>query len=219
MSMLPSTLRTDLADILVELASYLRSSSPPTNPPADPALEAIRSTLLSLHNQARSSNSPLSRNSILDNAAQQHAVDMSSHNNLSHPGSDGSSPFDRMKKLGYLASSDGENIAQGFQDPKSVISGWLSSPGHRANILSTIYKDVGFGVSKSLSGQLYWCADFGASGSHTSFSIHDESKLINIEVVETHNSRNIESILVNDGKIHLFLSGPLVSSNSLINNE
>jgi hypothetical protein len=40
------------------------------------------------------------------------------------------------------------------------VSAWMSSPGHRANVLGD-YSEVGFGMSSSATGVLYWCVDFG----------------------------------------------------------
>jgi hypothetical protein len=57
----------------------------------------------------------------------------------------GASPWDRMQAVGYSYNSAGENIAAGYSSPASVMAGWMSSSGHRANILSTSYRELGIG--------------------------------------------------------------------------
>ena len=33
---------------------------------------------------------------------------------------------------------------------------WMNSPGHRANILSSSYNQIGVGVARDQNGNLYW---------------------------------------------------------------
>ena len=71
---------------------------------------------------------------------------------------------ERMAACG-VTGSWGENIAAGFPSPASVVSGWLNSPGHRANIENPNYVSMGSGAAASASGQLYWAHTFSSSGS------------------------------------------------------
>ncbi|MET7763997.1 CAP domain-containing protein [Streptomyces sp. NPDC005393] len=103
---------------------------------------------------------PLTVNEKLTKAAQDHSEDMAAHNNMSHSGSDGSSPGDRIERAGYSWSTYGENVAQGYRTPKSVMDGWMSSPGHKANILNCDFKEIGVGFAQSGN---YWTQDFGAA--------------------------------------------------------
>ncbi|MET8010117.1 CAP domain-containing protein [Streptomyces sp. NPDC005271] len=103
---------------------------------------------------------PVKVNDQLTKAAQDHSEDMASHSNMSHTGSDGSSPGDRIERAGYSWSTYGENVAQGYSTPKSVMDGWMSSSGHKANILNCHFKEIGVGLSKSGN---YWTQDFGAA--------------------------------------------------------
>ncbi|CAG8500970.1 18958_t:CDS:2, partial [Gigaspora rosea] len=79
----------------------------------------------------------------------------------------------RFEKHGYSYSSAGENVAEGYDDEKSVMKGWMESPGHRANILKRSFKEAGFGKSGS-----YWTQDFGAGsgsgGKHSGKKVTDE---------------------------------------------
>ena len=61
------------------------------------------------------------KNDALDAAAYGHSQDMGVNNFLSHTGSNGSTPWDRMRAAGYQYSSAGENIAAGYSSPRSVM--------------------------------------------------------------------------------------------------
>ncbi|MFG2352429.1 CAP domain-containing protein [Streptomyces sp. NPDC048521] len=102
----------------------------------------------------------LTLNSTLTEAAQAHSADMAAHQNMSHTGSDGSSPGDRITRAGYVWSSYGENVAYGYATAEQVMAGWMSSPGHRANILNCGFKEIGVGLAQPNS---YWTQDFGTA--------------------------------------------------------
>jgi len=53
-----------------------------------------------------------------------------------------------------------ENIARARVNPKKVVELWMSSPGHRRNILNPRYTRIGVAVYKSTGGKYYWCARF-----------------------------------------------------------
>lgn len=83
---------------------------------------------------------------------------------FSHTGLNGSSPGDRISAAGYSWSSYAENIAAGYGSPADVVAGWMDSPGHRANILSTNVTEIGIGyvyVASSPYG-VYWTAVFAS---------------------------------------------------------
>ncbi|MFD5393008.1 CAP domain-containing protein [Streptomyces sp. NPDC127097] len=104
--------------------------------------------------------SPLTVNAKLTKAAQDHSKDMADHRNMSHTGSDGSSPEDRITRAGYNWSSYGENVAYGYSSPESVMKGWMSSPGHKQNILDCSFKEIGVGHAQPDD---YWTQDFGTA--------------------------------------------------------
>lgn len=103
---------------------------------------------------------PLRLHSQLIVAAQAHSDDMARHNFMSHTGSDGSSPFDRMRRYGYNFRWAGENVASGYSSPQDVMQGWMNSSGHRANILNPNFRDIGIGYARGNSS--YWTQNFGA---------------------------------------------------------
>ena len=100
----------------------------------------------------------------LNAASDKYAVDMATYNRFSHTGRDGSLPWDRMTREGYIWRTAGENIAAGYATTRSVVNGWLRSPGHCRNIMSVNYKDVGvgYGYSATSTYRHYWVTDFGA---------------------------------------------------------
>ncbi|MET8948421.1 CAP domain-containing protein [Streptomyces sp. NPDC004542] len=108
--------------------------------------------------RAKAGCSALTPNATLAKAAQAHSADMAAHRNMSHTGSDGSSPGDRITAAGYAWGAYGENVAYGYTTPEQVMAGWMSSPGHRANILNCSYKEIGVGLAQPGS---YWTQDFG----------------------------------------------------------
>jgi uncharacterized protein YkwD len=67
----------------------------------------------------------------------------------------------RALDCGYGGTSWGENIGFGFTSPRSVVAGWLASPGHRANIANPQFTSTGVGVAAASGGRLYWTQDFG----------------------------------------------------------
>ncbi|MFR8235885.1 MAG: CAP domain-containing protein [Anaerovoracaceae bacterium] len=56
-------------------------------------------------------------------------------------------------------SAAGENIAAGYDTPQAVMNGWMNSPGHRSNILSSDFAYIGVGCYEA-NGRLYWTQIF-----------------------------------------------------------
>jgi uncharacterized YkwD family protein/spore coat assembly protein SafA len=90
---------------------------------------------------------PLTINWELSRVAQYKVEDMESKHYFSHTSPTYGSPFDMMRNFGVKYSSAGENIAQGQRTPTEVMSAWMNSTGHRANIMSTSYTQIGVGYS------------------------------------------------------------------------
>ena len=65
-----------------------------------------------------------------------------------------------LKSFDFSYSAAGENIAKGQQSPAQVMSSWMNSAGHRQNILSSNYTDIGVGVAKDANGAIYWVQMF-----------------------------------------------------------
>jgi spore coat assembly protein SafA/uncharacterized protein, YkwD family len=69
-------------------------------------------------------------------------------------------PFQMMESFGLRFSSAGENIAYGQTTPQAVMNDWMNSSGHRNNILSPSYTQIGVGLAKSSKGVCYWTQQF-----------------------------------------------------------
>jgi len=65
-----------------------------------------------------------------------------------------------MESFGLRYSAAGENIAMGQRTPQEVVNAWMSSPGHRSNILSPAYTQIGVGLAKKSNGVCYWTQMF-----------------------------------------------------------
>jgi uncharacterized protein YkwD len=130
------------------------------------AESSLAQQVLTLVNQERANNSlpALSWHAGCAQVAYDHSWDMDSRDFFSHTNPDGDSPFDRMTSAGVGYSTAGENIAAGYPDAASVMNGWMNSPGHRANILSSAFTEIGIGVCQGSNGQYgtYWTQVFRA---------------------------------------------------------
>jgi uncharacterized protein YkwD len=133
-----------------------------------------RDAILCLINERRAENGlgPLTEEHRLEVAAQGHSVSMNRRNFFAHGDFQG-----RIARTGYLAGASswaiGENLrwgSGGLGSPKSAVSAWMASAGHRREILSGRYRDIGIGVAMGspMRGQggnsAIYTADFGFRG-------------------------------------------------------
>lgn len=107
------------------------------------AINAARAVARSCGGTAMPAVAPLDWNDALFSAAARHSTDMAVNNYFSHTGLDGRSAAQRIAAEGYAWSWVGENIAAGQTSVSTVMSGWLASAGHCANIMRAEYQDVG----------------------------------------------------------------------------
>jgi uncharacterized protein YkwD len=91
----------------------------------------------------------LKLNPVLNLAASAKAYDMVENNYFSHERPDGTHPWIFLRSLGYDYVHAGENLAVNFNDAEELERSWMSSPKHRANILSPYYSEVGLAVVKN----------------------------------------------------------------------
>lgn len=89
---------------------------------------------------------PLSWNDGVAAVAQAHSQDMVDRGFFSHTNPDGESPFDRLSGAGISYSRAAENIAWGHPSADAVLSAWLGSAGHRANIENCLLTQHGVGL-------------------------------------------------------------------------
>ncbi len=81
---------------------------------------------------------------------------------FSHLRPDGESCFTAFDEVGIDLRAKGENIAEGYSTPKTVVKAWMNSKGHRENILSKSFKisAIGFYYDSDTNGY-YWVQMFG----------------------------------------------------------
>jgi hypothetical protein len=132
---------------------------------AAPAQAATGSsaTVFSLTNahRANAGLKPLISDPALDRAAQAWAKYLASSCKFVH-----STATWRASRVGSAGwSATGENIAAGYATPNAVMSGWMASSGHRANILNSRYTGVGIGFAKGTCYGSYWVQIFGLTKS------------------------------------------------------
>ncbi len=107
---------------------------------------------------------PLKRHDVLCEAATWMAKDMAENRYFAHQDKQGRTLGLRLQDFGYARlKSVGENIAAGQEEPKEVVAEWLKSPGHRANLFGSTYREIGVGYVASPKGEYesYWVQDFG----------------------------------------------------------
>ncbi|CRK58656.1 hypothetical protein [Alloactinosynnema sp. L-07] len=100
---------------------------------------------------------PVTLDSRLNRAAQDHSDDMSRNGYFSHTSLDGRSFVDRAEDAGY-PSAGAENIARGQSSAQQVMNAWMNSSGHRANILNCSMRTMGLGLA---TRGYYWTQMFG----------------------------------------------------------
>jgi uncharacterized protein YkwD len=121
---------------------------------------------LAAHNRIRKSHGlhPLHLEKRLCAAAQKHADYMAKNLKLDHRGPGDEMYHDRARAAGYAAEWDtsSENIAEGpveFMDAAFTTQAWLESKvGHKDNVLSREWRELGVGVARGSDDRLYWCA-------------------------------------------------------------
>lgn len=113
---------------------------------------------------------PLQDSRTLDRAAHYHASNMLRYDFFDHTDPWGQGPAERVARFDRARALDfiGENIGAGYRSTRAACSGWMHSPGHRANILDRDYTVMGAGFAKGHSGYgSYFVQDFGVVKSST----------------------------------------------------
>jgi len=128
-------------------------------PEIELSVSSFETEVIRLVNIERTKNglSSLTHDWELSRVARYKSQDMKDKNYFSHTSPTYGSPFDMMKSFGISYRSAGENIAKGQTTPQKVVTAWMNSPGHRANILNKSYTHIGVGYVKNGN---YWTQMF-----------------------------------------------------------
>lgn len=104
---------------------------------------------------------PVSMNANLTAAAATHSRDMSVQNRPWHFGSDGSSPIDRIRRVGYSGNLIGENISETYETELETLAAWMEQPATRDVILSPQAREMGFSWIQENNGKIWWTLVMG----------------------------------------------------------
>jgi uncharacterized protein YkwD len=153
-----------LATIIARL--YLMHTAPPS-PEKVSGLTDQETEVLGLVNRQRTRSGlpPLKFSARLAVIARGHSYDMAMRHYLAHNSPDGVAPADRISGAGIAFHAVGENIyadddADSADLPRRAMEGWLKSPDHLANIVSSRFTETGVGVAESADGRTYVTQDF-----------------------------------------------------------
>ena len=121
--------------------------------------QSFEAQVAELVNEQRAANglAPLTLSTELSNVARTKSQDMHDNNYFSHTSPTYGSPFDMLKSFGISYRAAGENIAMGYATPEAVVTAWMNSAGHRANILNASYTQIGVGY---VADGNYWTQEF-----------------------------------------------------------
>ncbi len=110
--------------------------------------------------RAKSGLPALKLNWQLSRVARYKSADMADKGYFAHNSPTYGTPFQMMENFGLRFSAAGENIAYGQRTPAEVMRDWMNSPGHRNNIMSPSFTEIGVGLAKNKNGVCYWTQQF-----------------------------------------------------------
>ena len=106
-------------------------------------------------------------NSELNAAAATHARDMSIQNRPWHFGSDGSSPLDRVARVGYEKVFLGETISETYESEITTLTSWINNENTRDVILDPRANELGFAWYQERNGKIWWAMVLGGNSLST----------------------------------------------------
>lgn len=98
----------------------------------------------------------------LNAAAATHSRDMAVQNRPWLFGSDGSSPLDRARRVGFTGRLLGENISESFESELQTLAAWMAQEDTRAVILDPNARVMGFAWYQEEAGKLWWTLSMGS---------------------------------------------------------
>ena len=130
-----------------------------TIPTLDTSVRAYEQEVIRLTNveRAKYGLKPLTEDWELSRVARYKSQDMHDRRYFDHNSPTYGTPFQMMRAFGLSYRSAGENIAMGYRTPQAVVTGWMNSSGHRANILNSSYTKIGVGY---VADGNYWTQQF-----------------------------------------------------------
>jgi len=153
----------EIADLLTKETEKVISTPPPLRAEEEaPEAFLTQEGVIEWTNSQREKYGlpPLKESAKLNLSAELKLQDMFQNQYFGHQSLEGKGVGDLAEESGYEFLAIGENLALGnFQNDKSLVNSWMESPGHRANILSSSYQEIGVAVGKSIfEGKTTWLA-------------------------------------------------------------
>ena len=195
------TIPNALAQEIPAPQSPTTNRAPKNPPPTITATDPLAIAIVAAHNKLRADEKlpPLQFAPLLAQAAAIQAVDMAEHSEMKHEGTDGSTPADRIRRVGYHFQTSGENVAVFYPDVDRVMQAWVDSPPHKQNILGN-FTELGISRVEDVDGKPYWCVDFGTPIPQlepTEATMDFVSKLNEARTLEKHPKLNPDPKLAN----------------------
>jgi len=106
---------------------------------------------------------PVALDAELNAAAATHSRDMSAQNRPWLFGSDGSSPVDRARRVGFRGRIVGENISESFETELQTLAAWMNQPDTRSVILDPKAARMGLAWFQESAGKLWWTLNMGTN--------------------------------------------------------
>ncbi len=126
------------------------------------SVSSYEKQVVDLVNAERAKNglSALTLDTSVSNVARMKSQDMATNNYFSHESPTYGRAGDMLKQFGIKYTAWGENIASGQKTPQEVVTAWMNSSGHRANILASDFTKIGVGYATNSNGKAYWTQMF-----------------------------------------------------------
>ncbi len=130
-------------------------------------INKIRTKGILCGNKYHKATSPVVWNEKLADASLKHSLDMAENGFLSHNGSDGSNPGERLLRVSYTWNEYAENIGQGYKSSEEAVRAWVRGKKHCENIMNPHFKEVGASYARSRNLRTYWTLILGSSNKHS----------------------------------------------------
>ena len=123
--------------------------------PTAETLPVVAAATVCLLNEERAAHGldPVRENTALTRASHAYSQRLVAESFFAHEAPDGTDVVDRLTATGYIRPGSGwevgENLAwaQGaLASPANVVKAWMESPGHKANVLTRSYREIGIGI-------------------------------------------------------------------------
>jgi uncharacterized protein YkwD len=123
--------------------------------PTAETLPVVSVATICLLNEERAAHGldAVQENTALTNASRAYSQRLVAESFFAHEAPDGTDVVDRLTASGYIRPNSGwevgENLAwaQGvLASPRNIVKAWMDSPGHRANVLTRGYREIGIGI-------------------------------------------------------------------------